>query len=46
MMTERGNNAGHFDTAIYKDVIKRGKIRNPVVLQELINALLKSKGSQ
>ncbi len=33
-----------FDTAIYKDVIKRGKIRNPVVLQELINALLKSKG--
>ena len=32
-----------FDTAIYKDVIRRGKIRNPVVLQELINALLKSK---
>jgi predicted AAA+ superfamily ATPase len=32
-----------FDTAIYKDVVKRGKIRNPIVLQELINALLKSK---
>jgi len=32
-----------FDTAIYKDVIKRGKIRNPIALQELINALLKSK---
>src|SRR3989344_204331 len=32
-----------FDTAIYKDIIKRGKIRNPIALQELINALLKSK---
>src|SRR3989344_3933300 len=32
-----------FDTAIYRDVIERGKIRNTKVLKLLINALLTSK---
>lgn len=32
-----------FDTAIYKDVIERGKIRNVAVLKTLIKALLTSK---
>ncbi len=32
-----------FDTAIYRDVIERGKIRNTSVMRELIKALLASK---
>lgn len=32
-----------FDTAIYRDVIERGKIRNVKILKLLINALLTSK---
>ena len=32
-----------FDTAIYRDVIERGKIRNTVVMRELIKSLLNSK---
>jgi hypothetical protein len=32
-----------YDTAIYKDVIERGKIRNVKVLRLLINSLLSSK---